>query len=74
MGGADFRFRYPNGDRVEYQVFVFGTTVSGAPAPMDGDEIAEARFFGRHEAPSLPLPYPEDLLWDHPGAGPGTPR
>ena len=64
VGGADFRFRYPNGDRVEYQIFVFGADPPGeTPTPIDADEIAEARFFGRNEAPDLPLPYPDDLLW-----------
>ena len=70
VGGADFRFRYPNGNRVEYQVFVFGTRTSAETAPMDEEEITEARFFGREDAPPLPLPYPDRLLWGDRWQGP----
>ncbi len=65
LGGPGFRHTYPNGDEVEYSAFVFAGLASGAtaPAPQDSEEVSEAAFFSRDEAPSLSRPYPQDLLW-----------
>ena len=65
VGGLDFRHTYPNGDEVEYSIFVFSGLGSGATAlaPQDSEEVGEAAFFSRDDAPSLSLPYPQDLLW-----------
>jgi 8-oxo-dGTP pyrophosphatase MutT (NUDIX family) len=63
LGGAEFRHVYPNGDRVEYQVFLFSCEASVAGEPVDGDEVRAVRFFSRDEAPILRLPYPPDRLW-----------
>ncbi len=63
VGGADFRHTYPNGDPVEYQIFVFAARVDFVGAPSDSAEIAEVAFFSRTDAPDLPLPYPDHLLW-----------
>lgn len=65
LGGREFRHTYPNGDVVEYSIFVYAGTVSESEvlAPRDGAEVVEARFFSRATAPGLALPYPEDLLW-----------
>ena len=65
LGGAAFRHTYPNGDEVEYAIFVFvGLASEGlVPAPQDSVEVSEAAFFTRNEAPSLELPYPQDVLW-----------
>ena len=64
-GGPDFRHTYPNGDEVEYSTFVFAGLGSEdlVPAPQDSEEVGEAAFFSRDEAPSLALPYPQDVLW-----------
>ena len=66
LGGADFRHTYPNGDRVEYAIFVFsGRTTSGTGhRPQDEEEISDVQWFAREEAPTLILPYPEELLWE----------
>ena len=65
LGGRQFRHTYPNGDVVEYSIFVYAGTVpeTAVPGPRDGAEIVEARFFARAAAPELALPYPEELLW-----------
>jgi len=65
LGGSDFRHTYPNGDEVEYSIFVFAGLGNEAlePAAEDSDEVGEATFFSRDEAPSLRLPYPTDVLW-----------
>ena len=64
FSGDDWRYTYPNGDRVEYAVMVFECTVAqeGAATPLD-HETAYLRYFGRDEAPTLALPYPEELLF-----------
>ena len=65
LGGLDFRHTYPNGDEVEYAIFVF--VGSGpedlVPVPEDSGEVSEATFFSRDEAPPLALPYPQSVLW-----------
>jgi 8-oxo-dGTP pyrophosphatase MutT (NUDIX family) len=65
VGGDEFRHTYPNGDVVEYSIFVFECSASAdlIPDPKDGDEVAEARFFDRYAAPPLAWPYPESVLW-----------
>jgi ADP-ribose pyrophosphatase YjhB (NUDIX family) len=65
LGGDEFRHTYPNGDMVEYAIFVYGGTAAedSVARPQDDQEVAEARFFERDAAPALSLPYPEDILW-----------
>jgi len=65
LGGPGFRHTYPNGDEVEYAIFVYAGRGAEelAPAPQDSDEVSDAAFFSRDQAPSLALPYPQDLLW-----------
>jgi 8-oxo-dGTP pyrophosphatase MutT (NUDIX family) len=65
VGGHEFRHTYPNGDVVEYSIFVFRAFASAdsIPDPKDGEEVAEARFFVRHAAPPMAWPYPESVLW-----------
>ena len=65
LGGSEFRHTYPNGDDVEYSIFVFrgrGRGGSG-PLPLDTAEVSEAAFFDREHAPPLTLPYPRPVLW-----------
>jgi 8-oxo-dGTP pyrophosphatase MutT (NUDIX family) len=65
VGGSDFRNTYPNGDVVEYSIFVFRGLASAdlIPEPKDTGEVATARFFDRRTAPTLVWPYPEVVLW-----------
>jgi len=65
LGGESFRHTYPNGDVVEYAIFVYAGTVESPEGvvPRDSVEIAEARFFSRNDAPVLAMPYPGDLVW-----------
>ena len=76
LGGREFRHEYQNGDVVEYSVFVYEGTVSGSEhlAPFDTAEVTEVRFFARSAAPSLSLPYPENLLWRNLLDGPNPPE
>lgn len=65
LGGERFRHVYPNGDEVEYALFVYRGTapVSSVLEPEDRNEVAATRFFERDAAPELALPYPDQVLW-----------
>jgi mutator protein MutT len=62
FGGKDFRYQYPNGHKVEYNVFLFECEVqSGELNPID-DETFELRYFNLNEMPELALPYPKSVF------------
>lgn len=62
FGGETFRFTYPNGDQVEYNVFVFECIIiSGKLTAIDG-ESAKLQFFKEENKPKLALPYPENVF------------
>lgn len=63
LGGAAFRYVYANGDRVEYQIFVFAGSSAEAPDRLDQDEVDRVEFFSRAGMPALALPYPDEVLW-----------
>ena len=61
-GGKDFRYQYPNGHRVEYNVFMFECIIqNGELDPID-NETAELQYFSPANMPELALPYPKDLF------------
>ncbi len=62
FGGKEFRYQYPNGHKVEYNVFLFECKVqSGELNPID-DETFELRYFNFNEMPELALPYPKSVF------------
>ncbi|RIJ66387.1 NUDIX domain-containing protein [Rummeliibacillus sp. POC4] len=62
FGGKEFRYQYPNGHKVEYNVFLFECEVqSGELNPID-DETFELRYFNFNEMPELALPYPKSVF------------
>jgi mutator protein MutT len=62
FGDKNFRYEYPNGHKVEYNVFVFSCKVIGGDhIPLD-DETAELRYFSAENMPELALPYPKDIF------------
>lgn len=62
FGGKDFRYQYPNGHQVEYNVFMFDCVIQGGELnPLD-IETAELRYFHPNYMPELALPYPKDLF------------
>lgn len=62
FGGKDFRYQYPNGHEVEYNIFMFDCVIqSGELNPVD-NETAELRYFNPSNMPELALPYPEHLF------------
>ncbi len=62
FGGKDFRFTYPDGNKVEYIVLFFECSIKGGVLhPIDG-ESAELRFFDASAMPKFTMPYPEDIF------------
>jgi 8-oxo-dGTP pyrophosphatase MutT (NUDIX family) len=66
LGGAEFRYVYPNGDVVEFTVVVFRCTVtSRSDGPLD-PETKSLGYFHEHEMPALTLSYPAEVLFGRP--------
>ncbi|WML43878.1 NUDIX domain-containing protein [Neobacillus sp. PS3-40] len=62
FGGKEFRYQYPNGHRVEYNVFMFDCDIqSGELSPVD-NETVELQYFNPINMPELALPYPKSLF------------
>ena len=62
FGGKDFRYQYPNGDQVEYNVFMFDCVFqSGELNPID-NETTELQYFSPNNMPELALPYPKEIF------------
>lgn len=62
FGGKDFRYRYPNGDAVEYFIVVFECAVIGGTIKSRDGEVSEFRFYASEEMPELAIPYPKELF------------
>ncbi len=63
FGGDKFRFTYPDGNQVEYLIFVFECIVeTGELEPVDG-ESAELQYFPASSVPKLAIPYPKEIFW-----------
>ena len=63
FGGPQFRYKYPNSDRVEYVIVLYRCIPNGSGPIEDVGETKELRYFGRSDAPSLEIPYDVDLLF-----------
>lgn len=64
FGGENFRYTYPNGDQVEYNIHVFDCLyIDGELSPIDG-ESEKLLFIKKENKPELALPYPEYIFED----------
>lgn len=62
FGGKDFRYEYPNGHQVEYNIFMFECFVqSGELNPID-PETFDLQYFHPDNMPELALPYPKEMF------------
>lgn len=62
FGGKEYRYTYPDGNQVEYVIFLFECSVaSGTLQAIDG-ESADLRYFDVHSLPKLALPYPQEIF------------
>jgi 8-oxo-dGTP pyrophosphatase MutT (NUDIX family) len=65
FGGADFRYEYPNMDKVEYTVILYRCKAIGESAyPKDAETVSLA-YFTEQDMPPLALPYPKKILFGH---------
>ncbi|MFJ7887968.1 NUDIX domain-containing protein [Lysinibacillus xylanilyticus] len=62
FGGQEFRYEYPNGHKVEYNVFMFECEIqSGELCPRD-NETSDLQYFKPDNMPELALPYPKQIF------------
>jgi mutator protein MutT len=62
FGGKDFRYKYPNGHKVEYNVYVFDCEVKSGDLNPKDDETAELHYISPENMPELALTYPRSLF------------
>lgn len=63
FGGTDFRYVYPNGDKVEYVVTLFECRTEGQQSAPSDRETKSIRYFSQADMPPLALPYPKASLF-----------
>ena len=63
FGGSGFRYKYANGDLVEFTVVLYRCDVVGKGGAPVVPETPSLRYFGAAELPRIVLPYPEELLF-----------
>ena len=62
FGGKEFRYEYPNGQKVEYNVFMFECVIkNGELRPIDNESV-ELQYYDPMKMPELALPYPRHLF------------
>jgi mutator protein MutT len=62
FGGPRLRFRYPNGDQVEYLAVVFQCEIVGGTLETRDGEATGFRWCGGDELAALGLPYPPETF------------
>jgi 8-oxo-dGTP pyrophosphatase MutT (NUDIX family) len=65
IGGPQYRYEYPNGDRVEITGLLYQCAIVGETGEPVDDETKRLEYFSREEMPKLRLPYPVDSLFTH---------
>lgn len=64
IGGPEYRYEYPNGDKVEILGPIYRCEIVGeSDGPVD-DETKRLEWFAREDMPKLTMPYPVDALFD----------
>ncbi|MFF3101172.1 NUDIX hydrolase [Viridibacillus arvi] len=62
FGGDKFRYEYPNGHKVEYNIFMFECDIQGGElCPID-TETNKLQYFNPDNMPELALPYPKHIF------------
>lgn len=62
LGGTKFRWTYPDGNQVEYIIFVFECEVRGGNLQAIDGEAADLRYFDPSAMPPLQFPYPLEFF------------
>jgi ADP-ribose pyrophosphatase YjhB (NUDIX family) len=63
FGGIEFRYKYANGDLVEYTVVLYRCDVLARGTTQVDTETQSLRYFGAAELPRIALPYPAEVLF-----------
>ena len=65
FGGPEYRYQYPNGDRVEIIGMLYQCAIEGKTnQPLD-QETKSLVYFAKDEMPATRLPYPREALFTH---------
>lgn len=64
FGGDTFRYKYPNGDLVEYTLLLMRCAVLSDTGLIVDTETKSLEYFEKHLMPELALPYPKEVLFD----------
>ena len=62
FGGEEYRYQYPNGHLVEYNLFLFDCDIQGGELSPIDSETADLQYFHPQNMPELALPYPKELF------------
>ena len=63
IGGTDYRYEYPNGDRVEITGPIYRCEIVGKTSEPIDIETKGLEYFPRETIPKLRMPYPVDALF-----------
>ncbi|WP_370229798.1 NUDIX domain-containing protein [Cognatishimia sp.] len=66
FGGDTFRYKYPNGDLVEYTILVYRCEIKPLAQIHIDPETVKLQYFAAPDAPPLALPYPKSILFQTP--------
>jgi ADP-ribose pyrophosphatase YjhB (NUDIX family) len=64
FGGEQFRYIYPNGDRVEYTVILMNCSIVGDTGEITDSETKSLQYYDKKSMPELALPYPKEVLFN----------
>ena len=63
FGGAEnFRFKYPNGDEVEFVVIIFECEIFGSELRANDGEALELKYFPVNNLPETTVTYPLEIF------------
>lgn len=62
FGGENFRFTYPDGNQVEYLIFMFECIIENGELEAVDGESAELKYFPVSSIPKLAIPYPTEIF------------
>lgn len=65
FGGSRFRHTYPNGDKVEYCVFLFRCGETRIASSLLDSETVRLEYFDEDSMPDLAVSFPKEILFSN---------
>lgn len=65
FGGTEYRYEYPNGDKVEIIGMLYQCAVVGKTGLPIDSETRTLEYFSKADMPQTRLPYPKEALFTH---------